>query len=169
MSSFSTTRRLACVAGDDRDLHAVQAELLEAVPQHDDDRLGRVALARVRLVDPVADVRVLERAPLHRVEVDLAGELAVDEDPEPVAGAELPLALAGAAPHGERLAVLDARSGVPGMRIGSHLSEPVAVAPSHLAPLHEVADRPAGAASTAPPEQADHRGQTALRARRAAA
>ena len=89
----------------------MQAELLEAEPQHDDDGLGRVALPGVRLVDPVADVRVLERAAVHGVEVDLAGELAVDEHSEAVAGAELALTLAGAAPDRERLAV-DRRIGL---------------------------------------------------------
>ena len=71
------------------------------------------------LVDPVADVGVLERAALHRGEVDLAGELAVDEDAEAVAGAELTFPLARAATHRERLAVID-ESGVPAMRVGSH-------------------------------------------------
>ena len=76
--------------------------------------LGHVAVAGVLLVDPVADVRALERAPLHRRQVDLTGEVAVDEDAEAVAGAELALALAGAAAHRERVRS-STTSGWPGM------------------------------------------------------
>src|SRR5690606_23150069 len=82
------------VAGDDRDLDAVQVQLLEREPGDHHDGFGNVALAGVPLVDPVADVGALERAPLQRRQVDLAGEGAVDEDPEPVGGAELALPLA---------------------------------------------------------------------------
>ena len=64
------------VAGDDRDLHAVQVELLEGRPAqaHDAPRACR-PWPGLRLVDPVADVAALERAALHDRQVDLAGEL----------------------------------------------------------------------------------------------
>ena len=55
------------VAGDDGDLHPVQREVLEGeAEQHHDRRLGHVAVAGLGLVDPVADVGVLERAALDR-------------------------------------------------------------------------------------------------------
>ena len=94
------------VAGDDRDLDAVQVQVLEGGAAQQHERLGHVALAGLRLVDPVADVAALERAPLHDRQVDLAGEVAVDEDAVAVAGAELALPLAGAAAHGEGVAAL---------------------------------------------------------------
>src|SRR6185369_318763 len=115
------------------------------------------ALTGVHLVDPVADVRVLERAPMHGVEVDLAGEPAFDEDPEPVAGAELTLALSRAAADGERLTV-DGRVGRAGDAHRLPLEQPVAVALTHLTPLHEVAAHER-AQHHPPTEQADHRGR----------
>ena len=64
-SSFSTTRRLARLRGMIAIWSAVQAQVLERVAAHDHERLGHVAVAGVLLVDPVADVGALERAPLH--------------------------------------------------------------------------------------------------------
>src|SRR5690606_16644239 len=127
------------VAGDDRDLQAVQVQLFEGEPADHDDRLGHIALPGVQLVDPVADIGTLERAALHRRDVDLPGEGAVDEDAEAERRAELTLALTGAAPHGEGVAVLDG-IGVAGHPLGLPLREPVAVAAPHLAPLLEVAE-----------------------------
>src|SRR5690606_27303529 len=60
-----------------------------------------------------------------------------DEEPEPVGGAELPLALPRRAAHGERLGRLDdigrvrVAGGLPG-------SEPLLVAAAHLPPRREV-------------------------------
>ena len=119
MSSFSTTRRLAVLRGMIEICTRCSRSSSNATRQQQHERLGHVAVAGPRLVDPVADVRALERAPLDDRQVDLAGEVAVDEDPEAVAGAELALALAGAAADGERVAVLD-RVG----RAGSRASAP---------------------------------------------
>src|SRR5581483_11473922 len=125
------------VAGDDRDLDAVEVELVEGEAGDGHDRLGHVAVAGLLLVDPVADVRVLERTALHGGEVDLARELAVDEDAEPVPRAELAFALAGAASHGERVTVLD-DVGLTVHALGFPFREPVDVATPHLAPGGEI-------------------------------
>ena len=98
-----------------------------------DECLGHVAVAGMLLVDPVPDVRALERSALHGGEVDLSGEVAVHEDAEAIAGAELALALAGAAANGERVAVLD-HVGLPVHSLGFPLREPVDVAPPYLSP-----------------------------------
>ena len=94
-------------------------------------------MTRLRLVDPVADVGVLERAPLDRVEVDLAGEHPADEDPEAVAGTELAFPLAGRASGGERVGVFD-DVGLTGQSLRLPLREPVRVATPDLLPLREV-------------------------------
>ena len=107
MSSFSTTRRLAVLRGMIEICTRCRPSSSNAKRSSTTSGFGHVAVAGVLLVDPVADVRALERAALHRRQVDLAGEVAVDEDAEAVAGAELALALAGAAAHGERVRVLD--------------------------------------------------------------
>ena len=70
-----------------------------------DHALGDVAVAGVALVDPVADGAALQRAADDVVEVDLAGEGVVDEQPEAVGGAHLALAVAGCAARAERVAV----------------------------------------------------------------
>ena len=126
--SFSATRRLLRVAGHDRRLHAVQAELLEPVAHDERHAFGHVAAARVPLVDPVADEARLERAAQHAAEAHLADERAVaQEDAEPVRGVELALALPRAAPGPERLAVGD---GIGRARLRQRLPrlEPVAAA-----------------------------------------
>ena len=71
----------------------MESEFFETEAQDDHKRLGHIAVARLGFVDPVADVGVLERPPLDRVQVDLTGEHALDEHTEAVARAELPLAL----------------------------------------------------------------------------
>ena len=107
------------VAGNDRRLHPVQAELLEPVADDQRDGVGRVAAAGVRLVDPVADERRLERAAQDAPEAHLADERAVaQEDPEAVGGVELALAVPGAAAGTEGLAVDD---GIARARLGERL------------------------------------------------
>ena len=104
------------VARDDRRLDAVQPELLERVPEHQHDALGDVAVPGRGLVDPVADVRRLERPALHVAEAHLTGEaLAVaEEHPEAVRRVELALAVPRAAPGPERIRV-GRRVGAPGL------------------------------------------------------
>ncbi len=101
---------------------------------HDRDGVGRVAAARVALVDPVADEARLERPAQHAAEAHLADERAVaQEGAEAVRGVELALALPRAAAGAERLAVDD---GVARARLGQRLPplEPVAAAHADLAP-----------------------------------
>ena len=77
---------------------------------------GTYPLPGQRLVDPVADVAHLERAPLHAAEADLTREAAVEqEEPEAVRGVEVTLAVPGAAPRPERLAV---DGGIDAARVG---------------------------------------------------
>ena len=78
-----------------------ERDRLEGETQRHDDRFGHQPAAGQGLVDPVADERALERSPLDGRERDLAGEALTEEDAEPVAGAEVPLALADAAPGRE--------------------------------------------------------------------
>ncbi|HEU5148978.1 MAG TPA: hypothetical protein VFU19_00690, partial [Iamia sp.] len=111
----------------------MEAELLEGEAGEDDDGLGHQAPAGDGLVDPVADVGVLERAPLDGVEVDLAAEPALVEDAEAVAGAEGPLALAGGAAHAEGVAVGGGVGGA-GLAAGLPDGEPVVAADPHLPP-----------------------------------
>src|SRR5262249_37837082 len=138
----------AVVAGDDRDLDAVQVHLLEGEPGDEHDRFGHVPVAGLALVDPVAAVGRRERAPLHRRPVAPpaepggaaprgVGAVLRDEDAEPEPGAQLALALAGAAPHGERLAGLH-DVGQVGVAGGLPGREPPVVAPPHLLPRREV-------------------------------
>src|SRR5579885_3070904 len=96
------------VAGDDRRLEPVEAEVLEAVPHDEHDALRHEALSRVVAIDPVPDERALERPALHTAEAHLADELAfAQEQPEAVRGVEVPLALPRAAAGPERLDVGD--------------------------------------------------------------
>src|SRR5690606_28519997 len=104
------------------------------------ERLGHEALAGVGLVDPVADVAALERAPLDDREVDLADEAALHEDAVRVPGAELALALAGAAPDGEGVAALH-RVRRAGRALGLPHEQPLGVAAAHLLPRREVLQR----------------------------
>src|SRR3954467_15760789 len=127
------------VAGDDRDLHAVEVQVLEGEAGEHDERLGYVALARPRLVHPVPDVGALERTPLHGGQVDLAAEVAADEDAEPVPGAELALALAGAAAHREGVAVAG-RIGLADDPLGLPARQPLTAAQPDLPPGREVRD-----------------------------
>ena len=60
----------------------MELELLEGELQHDDDGFGDVALPGVRLVDPVADGADLHGAAHDVVEVDLAGDVLIDEHSE---------------------------------------------------------------------------------------
>jgi hypothetical protein len=70
----------------------VQIQVLEGEADHEDERFGGDALPGVGLVDPVADVGVLERAPLDARQVHLPDERAgVEEDPHGVGGVEVPL------------------------------------------------------------------------------
>jgi hypothetical protein len=125
------------VAGDDGDLDAVEAEVVEGEAGDGHQRLGHVAVPGLGLVDPVAHVGVLERAALDAGQVDLPGQGAVHEDPEAVAGAELPLALPGPAPGVERRLALGV-VGLAGRRLGLPFDQPVAVALAHLPPGVEV-------------------------------
>src|SRR4051794_7487740 len=128
------------VAGHDRRLQAVKAELLEPVAHHDRHRVGRVAAARVPLVDPVADEARLERAPQHAAEAHLADERAVEEKgPEAVGAVELALAVPCATPGAERLAV-DDRIARAGLRQRLPPLEPVATARADLTPRVVVAN-----------------------------
>ena len=122
-SSFSDDPAAGPVAGDDGHLQPVQAQVLEGEAGHHDQRLGHVAVAGVGLVDPVADVGVLERPPLDARQVDLPGEVSGDEDPEAVAGAQLPLPLPGAAAGVERRLALGV-VGLAGRRLRLPLEQP---------------------------------------------
>lgn len=126
------------IARNDADLDAVQAELFETETEQHHERFRHVALARLRFVDPVTDVAILEWAALDVADVYLTGELSVvDEDAEAGAGAELPFAIAHAAATHECLAVTS-NVGVPGERHGFPLGEPVAGTDAHLAPCIEI-------------------------------
>ena len=104
--SFSATRRLGGVARHDRGFEPVQRQRLERVAHEQHDAFGHVPVAGERLVDPVADVRHLERPALHAAEAHLAREAAVgEEQPEAVRGVEVTLAFPCAAAGAERLAV----------------------------------------------------------------
>ena len=145
------------VAGHDRRLHAVQAQLLEAVAEHDRHRVGRVPAARVALVDPVADEARLERPAQHAAEAHLADERAVaQERAEAVRGVELALALPRAAAGTERLAV---DGGIAGARFRERLPllEPLAAADADLAPGVVVTRLQAAAASRAGRRATDSR------------
>ena len=76
MSSFSTTRRLAVLRGMIAIWTRCSRRSSNATRHEQHQRLGHVALAGPGLVDPVADVGALERAPLDDRQVDLAGEVA---------------------------------------------------------------------------------------------
>ena len=128
------------VAGDDRHLQPVQSQVLEGEPEHDSGRLGRIPVPGHRLVDPVADIGVLERAPLDAGDVDLAAEAAVDEDAESVAAPQLAFAVAGAAPGREHPAVLG-RVRLAGEWLRLPLHQPVTAAAADLLPGLEVGHR----------------------------
>src|SRR5205807_782006 len=95
------------------------------------------AVAGAALVDPIPDIRALERTSLHGRDDDLPAEVAVGEDPEAGTGAELPLALAGAAAHGEGIGVLD-DVGLAGDVRRLPLRQPGLAGTPHLAPSWEV-------------------------------
>jgi hypothetical protein len=163
----------AVVPGNDGDLDAMQPYVVEREAGHRHQRLRHVAVTRLGLVDPVADVRRLEWPPLHRRQVDLPGEALlgapaapsppaalagigrVDEDAEAEAGAELPLPLAGAAAHGEGLGGLH-HVGQPGIAGRFPRGQPVGVATADLLPRREVGGDE-GAQQDPPPDQLRHR------------
>ena len=82
------------VPRNDRDLDAVQAELLEREGQRHHHRLGDVALPGFRLVDPVTHEGALERSALDGGHGELTDQASPHEDPEPKASAQLAFALA---------------------------------------------------------------------------
>src|SRR6266852_3777159 len=65
------------VAGHDHCFHAVQPELLEAIPDDERDTLGDVATTGVLRTDPVSDEARLERPAQHAAQTDLADERVV--------------------------------------------------------------------------------------------
>ncbi len=101
-----------------------------------DDRLGNEAASGQRLVDPIADEPALERPALDRRQRHLPRETLADEDPEAVAGAQVPFALPDATAGREARAVLrrDGRALGPGLPA----QEPVGAAGPHLVPGGEV-------------------------------
>src|SRR5262249_14788404 len=123
------------VAGDDRGLEPVQLQRLEGVLRDQHDALWHVAVAGERLVDPVADIAHLERAPLHAAEADLARETAAvsQEHAEAVRGVEVALAIPGSTARTERLAV---ERGIDAPGLGTRLPpfEPFATPKADLAP-----------------------------------
>src|SRR5215212_5180895 len=72
------------IARNDADLEPVQLQLLEGEAHQHDDGLGDVRLTGAFTVDPVADGRALQSTARDVVEIDLAGQLLVDEDAEGV-------------------------------------------------------------------------------------
>ncbi len=87
----------------------------------------------IGLVDPVADEGVLERTPLDRRQGDLAGQSALHEDAEPVAGPHLAFPLTGRTAGHETGPVL----GGGGRAVGTGFprDEPVPAPGPHLEPL----------------------------------
>ena len=77
------------VARHDADLQSMKMQFVERELADDRDTLGDVAIAGVTLIDPVADDAALKRATNDVVDVDLAGERVVDEQPEAVRGSRL--------------------------------------------------------------------------------
>ena len=110
------------VAGHDRRLEAVQAQVVEAVADDQRDALGDVAVPGVALVDPVADRRRLERSAVHGAEAHLADEPVVvaEEQAEAVRRVELALAVPRRAPGAERVGVGHGIGRLPGSGRGSH-------------------------------------------------
>src|SRR6266480_7567694 len=117
----------------------MESEVLEGEAGHRHQSLGDEAVARPFLIDPVADVRILERTPLHAVDVDLAREAVVGEDPEAVPGAELPLPPSRATARREGLAVVG-DVGLARRRRWLPLHQPVRAAAPHLTPALEVGE-----------------------------
>src|SRR5262245_5180561 len=110
------------------------------MPHHQHDTLRDIAVARERLVDPVADVAHLERTALHTAEADLAREpTVVQEQSDPVGGVEVALAVPCAAASTERLAF---ERGIGAARLGSRLPsfQPCTAPDTHLAPRVPVLD-----------------------------
>ena len=105
--AFATKSQLAddgparCIARQYRDLHSMQTKLFKGEPEQNRARLGDIAVAGERLINPVTDIAGLERTALDRGDVDLAGESVADEHPEPESGPEMSFAIANRAPRGE--------------------------------------------------------------------
>ena len=145
MPSFSTTRRLARFLG----MMEISTRCSEIASKANRSvtttASGTSPRPGQRLVDPVADERALERPALNGRERDLSGEALTDEDPEPVAGAEVALALADAATGREAGSVLRRHRRTLGP--GFPAQEPVGATRAHLVPRREVVlgQRSAGA------------------------
>ena len=71
----------------------MEVELVERESRDHREPLGDVPVAGVTFVDPIADDPALERAADDVVDVDLAGEDVVDEQPEPVGSSDLAFAV----------------------------------------------------------------------------
>ena len=130
----------ALVARHDADLDPVQAQLLERELDDHDHRFGDVAVAGVGLVDPVADRAGLHRAAGDVVQVDLARDVLVEEQPELVRGAVRSVAVALEDPGHERRAI-GHRVGLVRVATGLPHRQPVVVAAADLAPFAEVVGR----------------------------
>jgi len=125
------------VARHDADLEPVQVQFVEREPDENQHALGDVPVAGPRLVDPVADGAALHGPAADGVEIDLAGEEVVDEQPEAVRETGVALAVACRAPCAEGVARPSrvGQAGEPG-RFPRH--QPVLVAHADLRPLREV-------------------------------
>ncbi len=78
-ASLSITRRLLSLRGMMQISRRCKPEFVECEPNQHADTLGDIALAGAGAIDPVADGAALLRATNEVVQVDFAGEGAVNE------------------------------------------------------------------------------------------
>jgi hypothetical protein len=87
-------------------LDAVEPEVFESELEHEDECFGDQPAPGLRLINPIADVRALKRPTVDRVDVDLASEPAIDEQPEPVPRTHLNFSSPRRTASGKRLHVM---------------------------------------------------------------
>lgn len=84
------------VAGNDGDLDAVQAQVLERELQQQDDRFWSQALPSMVLINPVADHAALKRSTQNIAQMNLTGQRSISqEDPEGICRTEVALTRPG--------------------------------------------------------------------------
>ena len=134
------TRRLFVLRGTMQISEPVELQLFEREPREDHHRLGDVAVAGPGPVDPVPDRGALQRAAGDVVEVDLTGELLVDEHPERIGVVGGALTVTSSCTVASKAARSPGGIGHRSLPERFPRHEPLLVAEPDLAPRSEVVD-----------------------------
>jgi hypothetical protein len=111
----------------------VEFEFLEREPKSHHHPFRDVTIPGLFLIDPVAEIGALKRAPLYRIQVDFSAENAADKYPETATNAGLPLTVPGVTSKCKRAPIRHRIRGTLGST-GLPFGQPLEVSPSNLLP-----------------------------------